>query len=81
MARRGGMEMDEIKSLLVAMLESQGEILVKMDHIEARFNDIVFRIEQYTERQIKLEKEVDEFKSTIVEQVSKQLLRTKNIYH
>lgn len=52
-----------------------------MDHIEARFNDIVFRIEQYTERQIKLEKEVDEFKSNIVEQVSKQLLRTKNIYH
>lgn len=73
--------MDEIKSLLESMLESQDKILSKMDRIEARFNKIASQIKQYDGRQVKLEKEFNEFKSNIAEQVSKQLLRVKDIYH
>ncbi len=73
--------MDDIKTLLQAMAESQEKMLAKMDQLEARFDEVVSRLEEYGIRQVKIEKDFAEFKSNIVEQVSKQLLRGKNIYH
>lgn len=71
----------EIQTLLERMLESQNQILLKMDRLESKFENIADQIKQFTSRQEKFEKEFEMFKINIVEQVSKELLRTKRVYH
>lgn len=73
--------MKKIESLLVKMIETQEEILTKMNRIETRFEKIATKLEKVTDRQIKLENEFEIFKENIVEQVSRELMRSKRFYH
>lgn len=73
--------MKEIESMLEKMLETQQQILTKMNRIETRFAEIASQIEKFMHRQIQLEKEFELFKGNIIEQVSRELMRSRGIYH
>lgn len=73
--------MKEIESKLGKMLETQQQILTKMNRIEMRFAEIASQIEKFMNRQNQLEKEFELFKGNIIEQVSRELMRSRGIYH
>lgn len=72
--------MDEMKTMLKAILKSQDRMLEKLDRIEARFEEIGIHVEKTSDRQIKLEEELHEFKTTLVEQLRKYN-RSDSIFH
>lgn len=71
----------EIESMLEKMLETHQQILTKMNQIETRFAEIASQIEKFMNRQNQLEKDFELFKGNIIEQVSREWMRSKGIYH
>lgn len=71
----------EIESMLEKMLETHQQILTKMNQIETRFAEIASQIEKFMNRQNQLEKDFELFKGNIIEQVSRELMRSRGIYH